>query len=80
MIHDLLYFGKLIICKKIKIVYNCAMGIDLKTIKEELEMRGTEELRDIMRSLGGTPRLLHKNALNTPPYHTKDTPVYSYLF
>ena len=32
-------------------------------IKEELEMRGVEELRDIMRSLGGTPRLLHKNAL-----------------
>ena len=31
--------------------------------KEELEMRGVEELRDIMRSFGGTPRLINKKSL-----------------
>ena len=32
-------------------------------IKEELNNRGVEELRDIMRSLGGTPRLMNKESL-----------------
>ncbi len=32
-------------------------------IKEELNACGVEELRDIMRSLGGTPRLSNKNTL-----------------
>ncbi len=31
--------------------------------KEELEMLGVEELRDIMRSFGGTPRLINKKSL-----------------